>query len=972
MPVLREGSRPALIARTGLPTPLHLARTLAPLLAALACASGSRPRAPRARSASSTPTTRALDEQTFADWLRAHGQSENAIAALWNLIALPTLNLPADQASLSAAVKVFRTGLLDSAAACDIGVPAVPFRRLHAEPAAAALEPRGRRRSGSARRVRAVTAERRLAARRREHRRGRRGHPRRPARGARRRSPRPRRSTATRSPGSARARSSTCTSTTTGACSTSRSPRRSTRRCSGSSTGPRPPGRARASWSPSRSRTPSARSAPRSRSCASATCPRSNGCCPRPAAPRCSTSPSPTSRARPSGPLPARAGCGPGRGRPCPASTSPAPGRTPAGRRRWRAPSAAASPRRRRRSPRSEGRGMSVTADRALDAAHAALTTRARGHLLSLQQPGGCWKGELETNVTIDAEDLFLRHFLGLARPSASRADRARWIRSRQRPDGSWATYYGGPGDLSTTVEAYVALRLAGDPRRRRAHGAGGRVHPRRRRRRGDAGVHAHVAVAARPLVVGRRADAAARADPAAAAGAALGLLVRLLGAPDDRRALGRDRARARRAPSGSRIDELRDRRPAAPPRPTTSGGGRSSLFDRAAHIYGRHPVGRLRRRALRTAERWIVERQERDGSWGGIQPPWVWSIIALHALGYPLDHPVLERGARRPRHLHDRRRRGPPDRGLPVAGLGHRPRGDRAARRGRRARQRRDRARVRVARRPRRSARAGDWAVRRPGLAPGGFPFEFANEQLPRRRRHGGRRARPPPRRPRLPRGGRARARLDARDAEPLRRLGAPSTSTTRAASPRSSPFCDFGAVTDPPSADVTAHVLETLAYEGLAGEPAARARARLAAAPAGAGRLLVRPLGRELPLRHRRRAAGARRLRPRRPRERRGGGRVARGVQNPGGGFGEDLRSYRDRSWSGRGASTASQTAWALLGAARGGSRRGRGRGARRRAGSSRPSARTAAGTSRSTPAPASRATSTSTTTSTATSSR
>ena len=54
-----------------------------------------------------------LDEQTFADWLRAHHQSENAIDTLWNLIALPTLNLPADEASLAAAVKVFRTGLLD-------------------------------------------------------------------------------------------------------------------------------------------------------------------------------------------------------------------------------------------------------------------------------------------------------------------------------------------------------------------------------------------------------------------------------------------------------------------------------------------------------------------------------------------------------------------------------------------------------------------------------------------------------------------------------------------------------------------------------------------------------------------------------------------------------------------------------------------------------------------------------------------
>ena len=89
------------------------------------------------------PDDPALDEQTFAGWLRAHGQSESAIAALWNLIALPTLNLPAEEASLSAAVRVFRTGLLDSADACDIGVPAVPFRRLHAEPAAAAIVPAG-------------------------------------------------------------------------------------------------------------------------------------------------------------------------------------------------------------------------------------------------------------------------------------------------------------------------------------------------------------------------------------------------------------------------------------------------------------------------------------------------------------------------------------------------------------------------------------------------------------------------------------------------------------------------------------------------------------------------------------------------------------------------------------------------------------------------------------------------------------
>ena len=62
----------------------------------------------------------------------------------------------------------------------------------------------------------------------------------------------------------------------------------------------------------------------------------------------------------------------------------------------------------------------------------------------------------------MDAEDLLLREFLGIrAEPETAAA--ARWIRSRQRADGTWANYYQGDADLSTTVEAYVALRLAGD-----------------------------------------------------------------------------------------------------------------------------------------------------------------------------------------------------------------------------------------------------------------------------------------------------------------------------------------------------------------------------------------------------------------------------------------------------------------------------------------------------------------------------
>ena len=96
---------------------------------------------------------------------------------------------------------------------------------------------------------------------------------------------------------------------------------------------------------------------------------------------------------------------------------------------------------------------------------------RAIEALVALQQPEGWWKGELETNVTMDAEDLLLREFLGIRTPEQT-ASAARWIRSCQREDGTWANFYAGPPELSTTVEAYVALRLAGDEPDARAHEA--------------------------------------------------------------------------------------------------------------------------------------------------------------------------------------------------------------------------------------------------------------------------------------------------------------------------------------------------------------------------------------------------------------------------------------------------------------------------------------------------------------------
>lgn len=70
----------------------------------------------------------------FGDWLCEQGQREPARTMLWDLFIRPTLNIDADQASLSLAAKVLRTGLLDGVGNGDVGVPTVPLSDLHDTP----------------------------------------------------------------------------------------------------------------------------------------------------------------------------------------------------------------------------------------------------------------------------------------------------------------------------------------------------------------------------------------------------------------------------------------------------------------------------------------------------------------------------------------------------------------------------------------------------------------------------------------------------------------------------------------------------------------------------------------------------------------------------------------------------------------------------------------------------------------------
>ena len=142
IPVVSRGGAVSMLRRSSLPAPLHLAGAL---LRYRHLTVRERLRAGRAALALGRLNARApeLDGRTLGAWLAAHGQGPRAVAALWDMVALPTLNLPAAQASLALGAFVFQRGLLERADAGDIGFHRRPLSEIVGEPAERELRARG-------------------------------------------------------------------------------------------------------------------------------------------------------------------------------------------------------------------------------------------------------------------------------------------------------------------------------------------------------------------------------------------------------------------------------------------------------------------------------------------------------------------------------------------------------------------------------------------------------------------------------------------------------------------------------------------------------------------------------------------------------------------------------------------------------------------------------------------------------------
>ncbi len=567
---------------------------------------------------------------------------------------------------------------------------------------------------------------------------------------------------------------------------------------------------------------------------------------------------------------------------------------------------------------RPERQEVSPERARQLDEAIA----RARRSLLARQHADGYWCFELEADCTIPAEYVLMMHYMDEIDP-VLQAKIAVYLRERQGAHGGWPLYYGGAADVSCSVKAYFALKLAGDDTEA--------AHMRRARE-----LILSMGGAARANVFTRFALALFGEVPWRAVPfipseilllprwspfhlSKISYWSRTVLVPLTVLCTLKPRARN---PRDVHVRELF----VTPPEiernyfPVRSRLNWVFLMiDRIGHRVESFIPGWLRRLGLQRAERWFVERLNGSGGLGAIFPAMVNAYEALDCLGYPADHP-LRKTAReaidRLLVVNEHRAYCQPcespvwDTALACLALQEAAPAEQSIGRALdwlQARQLLD--------------QPGDWREERPRLAGGGWPFQFRNDHYPDIDDTGAV-------------GWAMLASGQAKYAGSIRRavqwicgmqsrnggFGAFDADNTHYAL-NAIPFADHGALLDPPTADVSARCAVLLARAGeqdAACERALDACLRYLRAeqePSGAwfGRWGTNYIYGTWSVLAAFEQVGIPSSDPavRRAAE------WLKQMQRPDGGWGEDNDSYARPETAGTGReSTAFQTAWAMLG--------------------------------------------------------
>lgn len=267
---------------------------------------------------------------------------------------------------------------------------------------------------------------------------------------------------------------------------------------------------------------------------------------------------------------------------------------------------------------------------------------RAQQFLLGIQdQADGFWVGNLESNASITAEYIMLYRYLGMVDEKKERKA-VDYILSCQLPDGSWNKYYNGPGDISVTIEAYIALKLSGFPSdppnmiRARdfiiAHGGIERARVFTKIHLALLGLYPWGKVPNIPpeIIFFPKSFPLNIYQMSSWARSCI-VPLSIIMAYHPSLPLARSITIDELYSMGNVDQEVFLDNPIS-----------KAFFYLNALFTGSDGPRPLRRRAIRAAERWVLEHQEPSGDWGGIIPAMHYSLLALITLGYKKDDPII------------------------------------------------------------------------------------------------------------------------------------------------------------------------------------------------------------------------------------------------------------------------------------------------------------------------------------------